>query len=277
MTTPEIIAPIFIVGCHRSGTSIFFRKLALHPDLAYTTRTTRRAPNRLLLMHLFQIFRSKEKNTTPIGGEFWSKFDTGDDQVLTAADVTNPIRNYFERLVKNHLMLFNRKRFLNKSPSNSVKIEFLNELFPDAFFIHIIRDGRAVAQSISVGRLSHGRFSGAKYPGWRHLMTLPVMESCGLQWKQTVEYVRESLTKIPGRRVLQIRYEDFISRPVETMQHVGERCGLVWTDTLLEQVAEGLRSRNYKWSERLSPADMELLHRQLGNQLMELGYTLEDE
>lgn len=274
MTPPKIAAPIFILGCHRSGTSIFFRKLALHPDLAFTTRTTRRAPNRLFMMRVFQWFRSREKNTTPIGGEFWNKFDRGDDQVMTAGDVTPAIREYFERLVRNHQRLFNRKRFLNKSPSNSVKIAFLNELFPDACFIHIVRDGRAVTRSISVGRVSHGRFSGAKIPGWQHLLDLPVIESCGRQWQQTVRYIQASLGQVPAERVLTIRYEDFVAQPVDTMQRVGDKFRLNWTGPLLDQVAEGLRSRNYKWSETFSAADIELLNRLLGDLLVELGYAV---
>jgi len=274
MTNPDIVAPIFIIGCHRSGTSIFYRKLALHPDLAFITRTTRRAPNRLLMMRLFMLLRSKEKNTMPIGGEVWNKFGSTDDQVMTAADVTPEIRVYFERLVKNHLVLFKRERFLNKSPSNSVKIGFLNALFPDAYFIHMVRDGRAVARSISKGRKSHGRFSGAKYPGWQGLLDRPVVESCGLQWKQTIEYIKGSLKKIPAERVLQVRYEDFISRPIDTMQRVGDLCHLKWTDPLLEQVAEGLRSRNYKWSESFSPSEIELLQNLQGDLLTELGYAV---
>jgi len=274
MTTPEIIAPIFIIGCHRSGTSIFYRKLALHPDLAFITRTTRRAPNRLLMMRLFMLLRSMEKNSTPIGGEVWNKFGSEADQVMTAADVTPEIRHYFERLVKNHLILFKRKRFLNKSPSNSVKIGFLNALFPDAYFIHMVRDGRAVGRSISKGRLTHGRFSGAKYPGWQGLLDRPVVESCGRQWIQTIDHIRESLKKIPPERVLQVRYEDFIAKPVETMQRVGKRCHLVWTDVLLEQVADGLKSRNYKWSESFSPADIALLQNLQGDLLTELGYDV---
>jgi hypothetical protein len=274
MKTPDIVAPIFIIGCHRSGTSIFYRKLAIHPDLAFITRTTRRAPNQLLMMRLFMLLRSKEKNTMPIGGEVWNKFGSTDDQVMTAADVTPEIRGYFERLVKNHLVLFKRERFLNKSPSNSVKVGFLNALFPDAYFIHMVRDGRAVARSISTGRKSHGRFSGAKYPGWQDLLDRPIVESCGLQWKQTIEYIKESLKKIPAERVLQVRYEDFISRPIDTMLRVGEMCKLKWTDPLLEQVAEGLRSRNYKWSESFSPSEIELLQNLQGDLLAELGYTV---
>ena len=274
MTQPKIVAPIFIIGCHRSGTSIFYRKLALHPDLAFITRTTRRSPNQLLMMRLFRLFRSEKKNTTPIGGEFWNKFDASEDQVMTAADVTARNRKYFENLIRNHLVLFNRPRFLNKSPSNSVKIEFLNALFPDACFIHIIRDGRAVARSISVGRKSHGRFSGAKVPGWRDLMDRPLVESCALQWQQTVRYVQSSLKKIPDERVLSVRYEDFVSRPIETMQRVGSKCGLRWTDTLLEKTADGLRSRNYKWAEAFSASDIDFMNGLLGDLLTELGYDV---
>ncbi len=100
------------------------------------------------------------------------------------------------------------------------------------------------------------------------------MESCGLQWKQTVGYIKDSLNTISAERVLQVRYEDFISRPIDTMQRVGEVCHLEWTDPLREQVAEGLRSRNYKWSESFSPSEIELLQNLQGDLMAELGYTV---
>jgi len=271
---PEIIAPVFIVGCHRSGTSIFYRKFALHPDLASITRTTRKVPNSLLLMRLFMLFRSQEKNYTPIGGEVWNKFAPHNEHALDAKNVTPQIRRYYQKVVQNHLILFNKKRFLNKSPSNSVKLGFLNEIFPDAFFIHLVRDGRAVSHSILRGRRKHGRFSGARFPGWQEIMDKPIVESCGLQWKRTLEYILNSVKILSADRFMQVRYEDFIIRPRETMLAIGEKCGLKWSDKVLDQVAEGLENRNYKWSANFDQTDIELLNALLGDLLEDFRYEV---
>ena len=269
---PEVVAPIFIVGCQRSGTTIFYRKFALHPDLATITRTTRRAPNNLWLMRLLMFLRSKEKNFKPIGGEAWGKFTPPDSDVLLAADVTPVMRAYYQKLIRNHLILFNKRRFLNKSPSNSVRIGFLNEIFPDAYFIHIIRDGRAVTHSLSRGRKRHNRYSGVKFPGWQEVMDMPMVEGCAFQWKRTVEHILDAVRILPPNRFLQIRYEDFIEQPKETMRTVGSMCNLDWNDASLNQVAEGLRSRNYKWSDNFSPDEIDLLNTMLGDFMGQFGY-----
>ena len=269
---PEIIAPIFIIGCQRSGTTIFYRKFAFHPELATITRTTRRAPNNLWIMRLFMLLRSREKNFKPIGGEVWNKFTPPDSDMMHAADVTPRMRAYYHKLIRNHLILFNKKRFLNKSPSNSVKIGFLNEIFPDAYFIHIIRDGRAVTHSLSRGRKRHNRYSGVKFPGWQDVMEKHIIEGCAYQWKQTVEYILDAVKILPPGRFMQIRYEDFIEQPKETMKTIGDTCGLDWSDASLNRVAEGLRSRNYKWSENFSPAEIDLLKNMLGDFMGQFGY-----
>jgi hypothetical protein len=271
---PEIIAPIFIVGCQRSGTTVFYRKFALHSDLATITRTTRRAPNNLLLMRLFMLFRSSEKNLKPIGGEVWSKFAPSDSDMLHAVDVTPRMREYYHTLIRNHLVLFKKKRFLNKSPSNSARIGFLNEIFPDAFFIHLIRDGRAVTHSLSRGRKRHDRYSGVKFSGWQAVMEKPLVEGCAYQWKRTVEYILDAVQILPPERFIQIRYEDFVDQPMVVMQTIGTKCGLDWDDALLHQVAQGLKSRNYKWSENFSRPEMDLLNAMLGDFMGRFGYEV---
>ncbi|MHC4473659.1 MAG: sulfotransferase, partial [Planctomycetota bacterium] len=40
----EADRPIFIVGPHRSGTTLLYRKLAMHPDVGYYNRADRRCP-----------------------------------------------------------------------------------------------------------------------------------------------------------------------------------------------------------------------------------------
>src|SRR5262245_17220948 len=98
---PAVVAPIFIVGCHRSGTTVLYRKLALHPDVTFITRTTKKVSSPLWLMRLLKRFRTDEQNATPTGGDVWNKIAPRDDHSLFAADATPAAIRYFHQVVRN--------------------------------------------------------------------------------------------------------------------------------------------------------------------------------
>lgn len=271
---PEIRAPIFIVGCHRSGTSIFYQKLALHPDLACITTTTKKISNPVFLMRALMLLRTREQNTTPTGGNVWGRFCRAEDDAMEAADATPAAAAYFRKVVRNHLELFHKPRFLSKSPANSVRISYLHAIFPDAYFVHLVRDGRAVARSILQGRQKKGlhTLQGARFRGWQEIMGLPPLESCAAQWKRTVECIEESAARLPARQYLRVRYEDFMSRPREVTLSLATWCGLPAGEPWLSQVCEGLRSQNRKWKEAFKAEEIEMLNRLLADRLRTFGY-----
>jgi hypothetical protein len=174
---------------------------------------------------------------------------------------------------QNNLRIFAKPRFVNKCPGNSVRIDFLKEIFPDAVFIHILRDGRAAAYSILRSRQGHsGAYWSVKPPGWRSLLNVPLVDASALQWKMTVEAVLESAGKLPPEQFMEVRYEEFVARPAEVFRRVGSKCGLVWQDELLREITVGIDNRNYKWQTELQEADMQKLNGLLGTFLDELGY-----
>ncbi len=89
------------------------------------------------------LFRNDHRPTE--ANNVWRKFAGDDDESLGRDDVTAAAGKYLHTVLQNNLWIFNKPRFVNKCPGNSVRIEFLQEIFPDAIFIHIIRDGRAAA------------------------------------------------------------------------------------------------------------------------------------
>ena len=267
----EIRAPIFIVGAPRSGTSIFYEKLARHPDLAWISNITKKAPGSLWLTRMIMLFRTDHRPTE--AKNVWGRFARGDDDSLGRQDASPRARRFLCKVVGNNLALFNRPRFVCKAPGNSVRMEFLDEIFPDAIFLHVIRDGRAVANSLLRIRKRHdAAYWGMRPPGWRALVDLPTIEACAMQWKLTVEHALRSASELPAERYMEVRYEDFVERPVDVMSAVGERCGLRWDQTVLKELAGGLEDRNVKWREELSPADIETLNSLLGDLLARLGY-----
>ena len=50
--------------------------------------------------------------------------------------------------------------------------------------------------------------------------------------------------------------------------------GIDWSDKVLDQVAEGLENRNYKWSANFDQTDIELLNTLLGDLLVDLRYEV---
>ena len=269
----QIVRPIFIVGAPCSGTNIFYRTFAKHPELAWISNITKKIPSSLWLTRCIMLFRNDHRPTE--ANNVWQKFAINDDESLDREDVTAAARKYFHTVLHNNLQIFNKPRFVNKCPGNSVRIEFLKEVFPDAIFIHILRDGRAAAYSILRARQRHsGEYWSIRPPGWRDLLNLPMVDACALQWKMTVEAILQSANKLPSEQFMEVKYEEFVARPAEIFRQVGERCGLVWQDDLLQAITGGMDNRNFKWQTEMQDSDRKTLNGLLGNFLKQLGYSV---
>jgi hypothetical protein len=105
--------PIIILGAPRSGTTILSQILGQHPDVA------------LLIEPRF---------TWRYGNDRKSDMLQPDD---ARPEVIRHIRRRFAKFVKDQ----GKTRLVEKTPSNSLRPEFVNRVFPDAKFIHIIRNG----------------------------------------------------------------------------------------------------------------------------------------
>jgi hypothetical protein len=101
-----------------------------------------------------------------------------------------------------------------------------------------------------------------------------MVDACALQWKMTVEAVLRSADKLPQDQFMEVRYEEFVDRPAEIFKQVGERCGLLWQDDLLQTITGGMDNRNFKWQTQMQDADKKTLNRLLGTFLKQLGYRV---
>lgn len=253
--------PIFMVGLPHSGTTISMKLLATHPDIA----------------------NFSEVNTIlqPLG---YFDYKNG-DHFKTENDAT---KNEFTRLHSRfsfHCWLKDKNRFFNKSPMNSVRISFLREIFPDAFFIHIIRDGRGVVNSLIRGlpakwetedrfkKVSERRnpFPGTKPPNWRELLRDNPIEQHALQWCEVIKYALED-GKRCGAKVKYIRYEDLCENTKDVMNDIFSFCELGTSKNKQSKIPAKLTSQNYKWKNNFSQAEILLIVNIQSEVLKKFGY-----
>lgn len=267
--------PIFLVSLPRSGSWVFYRKLAQHPELGWISKASRKAPASLLLSRLLRPLRGPD---VPVeGSRIWRRFARAEDDALGAEDLTPADADWLRRMVATQLRLQHKTRFLSKYPRNGLRVAWLDAAFPDALFVHLVRDARAVVRSILDRREHHDgleRWWGSRPPGWRELALLPPAEQAAHQWRLCVEHTRGAARELGPGRYLEVRYEDFCDSPRETLEKTAAFCDLQWPAGVLDELVSDVRSQNFKWRERLSAEDASAVERIAGQLLAELGYSM---
>jgi hypothetical protein len=265
--------PIFLVGMPRSGSTAYHRVLAEHPSLATTTHLTRKAPACYPALKLLSLFVRNHKPGE--AGTMWDKFVTGDTDILRAADVTPASRRYYTAAVANVLRLYDRPRFVSKCPRNGMRMDFLRAIFPDALFIHLVRDGRAVCRSVLERRQRAGdlrRWWDVKPDGWRDWEKAEPVASVAHQWRAVVRYVREVGQAFPAHQFLELRYEDFTRDPVAFLGRTAAFCGLDWGEEARRTASRSIEDRNDKWEKAFSPDEVATLNAVMDDELRHYGY-----
>ena len=147
---------VFIVAAPRSGTTFLGELLNHHPDI-----TNWHEPYFVWQFHI--------KNKP--------------DDCLDNLDVTEKVRNFILNEFNIFSLRMKKPITLEKTPVNAFKIDFINEIFPDAHWIHLYRDGRAIISSLKQKYLHRNEISKnqnilkffqdvtytlKKQPLWRH-------------------------------------------------------------------------------------------------------------
>jgi Sulfotransferase family len=134
----EVREPIFIIGCGRSGTTLLGRLLSFHPEVKYLFE-----PN-----HLWAAIEPAT--------DYLQIYSRGEHHcLLGSSSVTASARRRFNRLLSTPQGI----TLVEKNPINALRIGYLNALAPNARFVHIVRDGIAVAFSIEKMAATTKRFA----------------------------------------------------------------------------------------------------------------------
>jgi hypothetical protein len=168
----------------------------------------------------------------------------------------------------------------DKTPGSVTQIVLLAELFPEAKFVHIIRDGRAVALSY------------LERPEWGP----ETMAEAAHHWKNRVRRGRAGGGIVGTDRYMEVRYEDVVVDPEAVARAVCAFLGLSFEAGMLrshEQSADFIAStkdpeafKNLSrpitsglrdWQDEISDKDRKIFEAIAGDLLVQLGYPVSGE
>lgn len=194
--------------------------------------------------------------------------------------LTSPPPDSFADGVRRVFALYARRqgkrRYADKTANYVLSIPLLARLFPEAYFVHVIRDGRDVGLSW----LDTGWDFGPQ-----------TVEEAALYWRYYVQRGRRAASQVGPQRYREIRYEDLVADPATALQ---ELCGVLELSyhpamlkyferapelldamprpeahkNLLRSVTRGLRD----WRQDMSSGDAALFEDLAGELLEALGY-----
>jgi omega-hydroxy-beta-dihydromenaquinone-9 sulfotransferase len=291
----KVTKPIFIVGTGRCGSTAFHRLLGTHPQLMWLSGFAEEFPHRpswnrwaVTAMGspvLRRIFGARIKPGENYG--FWYTHAYGfaePGRDLLRSDVTPRVRKQIEAVI-GAMLTPKRSRMLVKLTGWS-RIGFLDEIFGDAKFIHIVRDGRAVASSLLhvnawqwrgwYGPYSwrYGPLSAEDHAAWeannRSFVVL-----AGLQWKIHTRAIEAARQTIDPKRFLEVRYETLCEEPWETCRRVLEFSELDSPRAFERDVKNAtIKDMTARWRVDLSPEQQAMLTDVLRKELQRYGYDV---
>jgi hypothetical protein len=167
----------------------------------------------------------------------------------------------------------NKSRWGDKS-DYLTKIDVINEIFPDAQFVHCVRDGRDVASSVI--KLSWGPSDIVRAAEW---------------WSMSVRLGRSMGRMLPKGRYTEVRYEDLVQDPQRTLRDLCDFLGEEYSDRMLEFHTEAAsaipdarkgqhqnvgsklkKSRVAAWTREMSQVDIAIFDHYSSNELTAFGY-----
>ncbi|MGH7135109.1 MAG: sulfotransferase family protein [Pirellulales bacterium] len=283
--------PIFLVGSGRCGSTIIHKILTHHPEVTFLSGLCLLYPEQphynrwaMRLMDAPLVGRYARKKFQPAEHwPFWDRYVRGFSfpcRDLLADDVRPNEAAQMTRVLE--AMLTPRRPRLLVKLTGWPRLGFLARMFPGAQFIHVVRDGRAVVNSLlnvdfwrgwgGPAQWGLGELTGAEHEEWRS-SEYSFVVLAALQWKRWMDAYETAKRQLPAEQYLEIKYEDFTDDPVSSLTEVIGFCNLGRRAEFLPQVRRfRVKSENSKWREQLTTDQRRLLEDSLHKHLVHYGY-----
>ena len=172
-----------------------------------------------------------------------------------------------------------KDRWGDKTPLYMQHLPLLERLFPEARFVHLVRDGRDAALSfLSVP-------AGIMTEGWGHPRDA---RGFACQWATEVRAARELGARVGPERYLEVGYEALVAAPDAELGGICRFLGLTYDEAMLGYVGQTDSARKEhqqrlnepprvgvrNWRTEMAPADVAAFEAVAGDLLHELGYDV---
>ena len=284
----------FIVGCGRSGTTLLAAMLDSHPDLAVPAEAgglvlqfchglpTGARPDRLLWPDVdppgdpYDVATLRAMVDELSGCWRYRVWDLDQDAVVDAArsSAAATRMDVVRAAYAAYADARGKSRHGDKTPAHGLHMSRLAELFPEAVFVHAIRDGRDVALSIMDMSWGPNDLAGA-----------------ALHWADRVTRIREAGRSLGPGRYLEVRYEDLLADSQAVLRRICALSEISYDPAMLDyteaagrqlamsgapdedrNLARPLTRGLRDWSSQMDPADVAAFDVMAGRVLAEFGY-----
>ena len=274
--------PVFVMGCHRSGTNLLYDMLLSSGGFAiyrgflpiykiliprYGSISNRANREKILATWLrSKGFRRTGLEPEQLSARILEECRTGGD---------------FVRIVMDSVAAQQQaQRWAVYDPDNVLHVEKVKRDIPNALFVHIIRDGRDIALSLK-------KMGGFAPLPWDRSETNSLVATA-LYWEWMIHRGRTGGRHFPADYI-EIRYEDLMTNPHETLGRLGTFIGQELDYDKIQRAGLGRLSESNssfreegkekinplgRWKERLSAANVAAIEGAVGPCLEENGYQL---
>lgn len=233
--------PIFIGGDGRSGTTLLSVILDSHPDLVVGPELHFNGPENLgsYVVECLDLLISNDPRSYGKGLRENKHYKLGTQFAkrchrfgIEFAELKKIIEEQIVQTQSNLVTFEERCSLINAIGEYKIKqtgkkrwgikimreirnMHVYNKIWPDAYYIHIIRDGRDVAASQMV---EHGTW------GYEDI------KKAATGW---VDIIDRSRKNAKGKKFLEVRYEDIVNQPKTFIQQILDFLGVPWHDNVL--------------------------------------------
>lgn len=245
--------PVFLVGSERSGTTLLRLLLSHHPQLAFHYESE------------FMMHPLEGGEPLPVGAELRAFQDwlREDRTFLSSGFVIDESLSYVELLNS----FLRQKHMLTGKPVVGMTVhksfEHLPRVWPEARYIHLLRDGRNVTYS----SVQMGWYGNA----W----------AATERWKAAMQSYARLRQQVPAERVLEVRFESLLEDVAAEITRICEFLKLPYSDDVFafegassySAPKQGLAS---DWRTKLTEKEIQQVESELGELLQEHGYPLSE-
>ncbi|HEU4912534.1 MAG TPA: sulfotransferase [Actinomycetes bacterium] len=272
--------PIFILGCPRSGTTLLRVMLNAHPRIAIPPETRFLIPAYLRRRRFGSLRTPRQRERLarfvldrPLSR--FSRLQVSPDEVRARMDkaaslgaaLAAPFAAYAERLGK--------ARWGDKRPFYYSFVDELDRMYPDAQFVHVVRDGRACAASLKRPPFDYGS------------------ERAMVTWLNAVHSCRRAGERLGPERYHEVRYEDLVADPETSLRAMCAFLGEDFDPAMLApeevvdlvvpagfeqhgQIKAGVNATSVaKWRQELSAGEIATMAAVAGGWLRTFGYEVD--